>query len=534
TLPLVNGVPDPGLLATPWEYTGTAIDNGNDCLNTIYAMKGYTPHGHPNDEYAWLELTCSYNGQPEEAYRIDFQLTQDDGTREPIRLLRNHSYEINILSMTGEAGLEFEVMQWNDSDLSDIIIEGRYYLKVNQSNFELDRQAHDKNSFTNKLTIQTNYEEGWIIDHLTGPGDTGEINIDNGWIHIEPSDRTGPQNQEKPSPSYSKKTQPTPPHSAEIHLRVGRLIDFIITITQHINREIELHIEDLDSNPLEELIFYDFYGNDQPYEQKAFRVRWVPYGTNNQGTPFTCQVRTTLVGDDYFDYKAGTEHITTGTLTDPTGRKEYLIEPEPFTPEEVSELLGNPFLQHASWVTFTVTDPDDNTKSISKTIFLNHQHIAILSRNFRRLSYLGRKYEFEVLANTPFIIESIDNTEEAFVNGSHTPQGFTGGNNIVKGTTLTYTTQTAHANPTYMDGIGQAGHKATFYLRDQRGLIPGLIPFTVSAIYDDPNCYLINPRQPEPIPYAYLSANSSGYANAKPATPPWTNSSKAAIGNPVF
>lgn len=177
-------------------------------------------------------------------------------------------------------------------------------------------------------------------------------------------------------------------------------------------------------------------------------------------------------------------------LTDPTGRKEYTIEPEPFTEEEVSELFGNPFLQHASWVTFTVTDPADNTKSISKTIYLNHQHIAIISRNFRRLSYLYRTYEFDVLANTPFIVESIDNTENAFA--SSTNPGFTGGNNIVTGTRLTYTTHPATPG-TYINGVGRAGRKATFYLRDQRGLIQEPVPFMVSAITDDPNTYLVNP-----------------------------------------
>jgi len=160
-------------------------------------MEGYDPQGREDDEYAWLELTCSYNDEPEEDYRIDFQLTREDGTRQPIGLLRNHSYEIVILSMTGEAGLEFEVMEWNDSDMSDIIIEGRYFLKVNQSNFELDREPKDANSFSNKLTIQTNYEEGWVIDRITGPGDGAPINMDNGWIQIAPGDRTGPQQQEK-------------------------------------------------------------------------------------------------------------------------------------------------------------------------------------------------------------------------------------------------------------------------------------------------------------------------------------------------
>ncbi|MCD8031793.1 MAG: fibrobacter succinogenes major paralogous domain-containing protein [Bacteroides sp.] len=283
-----------------------------------------------------------------------------------------------------------------------------------------------------------------------------------------------------------------PPRSAEIHLHVGRLIDFIVSVTQDVERKLELYIEDLEGNPLEELVFYDFYGNDKPYEPKAFRVRWSPYGTNYQGVSFTCQVRTTVVGDEHFDYKPGTEQITPGLLTDATGMKEYIIEPTPFTDDQVSERLGNPFLQHASWVTFTVTDPDDSNKTISKTIYLNHQHIAITSRNFRRLSYLGRAYTFNVQANTPWVIDSIAPQEEEFQISNYTPVGTTGGNNILEGHRLTYTTPTENPG-NGLKGIRQAGRKATFYLRDQRGIIPDLVPFTITAVCEDPNSFIVHP-----------------------------------------
>ncbi len=137
TLPLNNGGnPDPVLLSTPWEYTGGDIyDNtdGHYCYNTIYALEGFHPAGRNDDEYAWLEVECSYKGEPEEAFRIDFLRTLADGTREPIGLLRNHSYDIRILSMSGSGHFEFEVVEWNDGDMSNIIIEGKYFLKVNES-----------------------------------------------------------------------------------------------------------------------------------------------------------------------------------------------------------------------------------------------------------------------------------------------------------------------------------------------------------------------------------------------------------------
>lgn len=292
----------------------------------------------------------------------------------------------------------------------------------------------------------------------------------------------------QPSPFCCRKTTPAPPRSAEIHLQVGRLIDFIVTVTQDVVWKLELFIEDLDGNPLEELMFYDYYGKNTPHEPKAFRVRWAPYGTDEQGVPFECKIRTAPVGDGHFDYKPGSDPIITGTLTDATGRKEYTIEPKPFTEVEVSELLGNPFLQHASWITFTVTDPADASKTVSKTILLNHQHIAITSRNLRRLSYLGRDYDFNVLANTPWVIEKVESEDEDFKITNYPSVGTIGGNNIAGGTPINYTTSQKSNN-----GVKQAGRKATFYLRDLRGIIPDLVPFTISAVDEDPNCYMVSP-----------------------------------------
>ncbi|MCD7906648.1 MAG: hypothetical protein LUH04_02940, partial [Clostridium sp.] len=262
-------------------------------------------------------------------------------------------------------------------------------------------------------------------------------------------------------------------------------------VTQKDERIVELYIEDTEGNPLDEIIFYDYYGNNTPYEAKPLRIRWAPHGTNAQGVNFNCDVRIGQVGDDVFTFKAGTEQIQSGKLTDANGVKEYTVEPEKFTAEQVSELLANPFRQHASWITFTVTDPDNSTNTVSKTIYLNYQHLAIISRNFRRLSYLNRNYTFDVLSNTRWVVESIANNDGIFTSSSQV--GSYGGNDIVNGQPLTYTMVNANLNSTYMNGMGQAGRKATFYLRDQRGIIPDLIPFTVSAVYEDPNCYIVNP-----------------------------------------
>lgn len=488
-------------------YSGIEIENEEKIEARIYLNETPNPGETKFPEMPCLILGGEYKGQTC-YYRVDFFRTENDVTTYH-DILRNHCYELTVLKILGNGSpseeeaynsvgmnLEIEVMEWDESNMSNIVFEGKYYLKVNQSHFRLDREHKDRNSYNNKLTIETNHEEGWVIDRISEPDDGALINMDNGWIQIAPEERSGPMDKTTIS-ILLEENDTGAPRSAEIHLQVGRLIDFIVSVTQYTDRKVELHIEDLDGNPIEEIVFYDYYGNTNPHEPKGFRVRWSPYGPDSgkPGQNFECVVRTTPVGDDYFDFKAGTEEITTGVLTDASGMKEYIIEPEPFSEEEVSELLGNPFLQHASWITFTVTDPDDANNTVSKTIYLNHQHVAISSRDFRRLSYLGRSYEFHVLANTPWEIEEVVTEDEDFSIINYTPKGLTGGNNIARGDRLTYTTS-AERNP---GGFKQAGRKATFYLRDKRGIIPELVPFTISAVYEDPNCYIISPSSSSPL-----------------------------------
>ncbi|MCD8043990.1 MAG: hypothetical protein LUH10_13090 [Tannerellaceae bacterium] len=501
--------------ATKATYTAGAgeIEGEEQIVSKIYLNETPNPGPDRFPEMPCLVIGGEYKGQLC-YYRIDFYKEDDNGNHIYHDILRNHWYELTIINILREGlpsiedayksvdmHLDIEVMEWNESDMSNIIIEGKYFLKVNESNFKLDREPHDQDSYHNKLTIETNHEDGWVIDRITEPGDGAPLDMDNGWIRIVPEERAGPVDETTIS-ILLEENNTGAPRSAEIHLQVGRLIDFIVTVTQDVVWNLELFIEDLDGNPLEELMFYDYYGKDTPHEPKAFRVRWAPYGADsrNPGRNFECRIRTTAVGNDHFDYKSGPGYITTGVLTDATGSKEYIIEPKPFTEEQVNERVGNPFLQHASWVTFTVTDPADESKSVSKTILLNHQHIAIVSRDFRRLSYLDREYKFKVLANTPWVIETIEPGEDGFTITNYTSKDITGGNDIVSGDQLTYTT-----SPKSNNGFNQAGRKATFYLRDLRGIIPDRVPFTISAVYEDPNCYMVTPSSgPISIPIRKL------------------------------
>ncbi|MFV0272184.1 MAG: hypothetical protein ACK5HZ_11035 [Macellibacteroides fermentans] len=115
----------------------------------------------------------SYNGSPISYYRLDFL----DSKKNLLNALRNHLYQFNITSVKGigyptpiEAfkalpiNMTVEVVEWNDSDISDIVIDDQYHFGVSRSTIELPKVAHDISSDYNKLKITTDYPMGWKVE----------------------------------------------------------------------------------------------------------------------------------------------------------------------------------------------------------------------------------------------------------------------------------------------------------------------------------------------------------------------------------
>ncbi len=490
TLPLdASGNEDPQLLSTPWQYTSADIEDQARCLNTIYAMEGFDPAGRDEDEYAWLEVLATYIGGDEKSYRIDFGPKDSNGNRTLMPLLRNHTYDITIEGVDEiRQEMEVTVQVWDDGDMSEIIVEGQYSLKVNQATFNFDRELRDTTSFNNNLQITTNHEDGWEITRVTDPNDNdSEIDMDTGWLQIRPEHRKGPQGETTIKLFLEKNDGAA--RSAEIHLQVGRLIDFIVKVNQSTSTVLELAVEDLEGNSISELFFYEYYGWEGTHQPKDIRVRWSPKGERIPGTNYHCNVEIHYSGDEDFKFDPQGNPIIAGHLTNEDGSQHYSISPQGFTEAEVAERGGNPFLHRGMRVIFTVTDENNPNNSISKTVYLRHQHFAIISRNIRREAKLGRSYRFNVLSNTSWEVSSVD--DEGIL--STTPSGsLSGGNNIVTGDPIDFTTVNPNTTGT-VPATGQAGRKVTMWLKDKQGYIPDPIPFTVTGVYPDPNSYILNP-----------------------------------------
>jgi len=329
-----------GLIPVSTKATYTATDGEiiNDTIRSkIYLNETPNPAEDDFPVMPCLVIGGQYNGETR-YYRIDFFRLDENDQRTYHDLLRNYWYELTVTDILGNGypneedayeakddQIEASTNAMDDGDMSDIIVDGQYYLKVNKASFTLDREKRDEDSFGNDLTVETNHRNGWEITRVTDPDDNeAEIDMDNGWLRILPADRKGEGNPEETPSSKTIKllldeNTGTEPRHAKIHLQVGRLLDFIVKVTQTTETVLELSVEYLDGNPVSELFFYEYDGWEDTHEPKEIRVRWSPYGTG-----YDCNVEVNMSGDELFAFGSATTPITppatspTPTATMPT------------------------------------------------------------------------------------------------------------------------------------------------------------------------------------------------------------------------
>ncbi|MCD7937295.1 MAG: hypothetical protein LUG98_10575 [Tannerellaceae bacterium] len=478
-------------------YTVTDGEIVNDTIRSkIYLNETPNPGEDDFPVMPCLVIGGENNGEMR-YYRVDFFRLNENDERTYHDLLRNHWYELTVNDIIGDGHpnedeayeskdnqIEINITEWDNGEMGDVSPDGNHQLKVNKATFNFDREERDQDSFNNELEIYTNHEDGWEITSVTDPDNNdADISMDDGWLQIIPAHRKGPKETTKIK-LLLEKNEGNNTRRAEIRLQVGRLLDFVVKVIQGTETELELFIEDAGGNPLGELFYPEYYGWDDEHKSTDIRVRWSP-----KGGAYYCDVDVDINGDALFEFDDQGDKVTPGKLSDPEGSHTYNIAAKAFTPEEVSEKEGNPFLYRGTRVTFTVTDEQDPTKKITKVLYLRHQHYAIISKSIQKDSRLGKSYKFDVLSNTTWILERVEN--DGITTGPLPTPGTKGGNDIQKGDSLEYTLQTPVAGT--IPGRGQAGRKLKFVFKDQQEIIPGEVAMTVTASYNDPNSYMLNP-----------------------------------------
>jgi len=183
-------------LAAARVYTrteGEITDLG--CVDEIFTPE--RPATAEDDLYLLIKASASINGETSRTqwYKVALLYTNPaTGNPEKINVLRNHSYNLTITSVSGygyfrpeyaadspEGNITVDLEVTDENDLNDIVYNKQYYLAVTKTAYTFSCVAEQEQ----ELSIRTNYPGGWEIllsptslktIHWSG-SKTGEANV---------------------------------------------------------------------------------------------------------------------------------------------------------------------------------------------------------------------------------------------------------------------------------------------------------------------------------------------------------------------
>lgn len=174
-------VDNPADPLTIWDGLQYNSSSETELLKTIYT---YEAPSVSNDKD--LDATCIVVGgkykNNQTYYRLDFVERNSTGDfLAYMDLLRNHRYTFTITNVTDNGydspdeaffgkkmGMTADVQEWNMSDMSEVVVDENYFLKVSTGLFDIISQE----AYYGLVTVHTDHPKGWKAE-------TGES-----WIEI--------------------------------------------------------------------------------------------------------------------------------------------------------------------------------------------------------------------------------------------------------------------------------------------------------------------------------------------------------------
>jgi uncharacterized protein (TIGR02145 family) len=388
----------------PLPYT---VDDGDkhDFSRKIYTYEA-APGSMQDDELTGntcLVIGGYYKEDPLDAvtpaihgyYRVDFL----DDQKTPLALLRNHSYNVVIQSVSGEGfptkegafnnkpvNITAEIIDWDDSAIGDVKFKGEEYIGVAPTEFLLQGAARNGNRVIVKSSLP------WTLSATDSPAKGGDP---ADWItNLSGSFTTAGARDEITFSVIKNETGVD--RVAYLHVNAGGMLDFVVKITQRYISDALVWITDAGGeNPLGELFFSASHG-DQPAPLR-FLLNWYPP---------TNAVEASIEPGGTFAYDAG--HDAPGsvmtTITDPTslGQRVLTVRPAPLDPQ------ADPVSDQLSTVKFKVSNlnVDDET-----TILLRYRNYHTLPLVDAAYMLDGETHAFHVRSNSSWIITSVSANE---------------------------------------------------------------------------------------------------------------------------
>ena len=228
-------------------------------------------------ENSYLTRPCliikgKYKGGAETYYRVDMIKA---GTAEYLHILRNFKYNVSVISVSGPGygdletayksrpvDMEAEILEWNDSELGNIVFDGQNMLAVSKGLFEFSMEKRTAASDDNYLTITTDVKAigsilaGWqakVYNDQDGMDLLSDGTV-NGWLRLTQYSGDGNYPVGNQIQLLADENGTGNERIAYIRITAGRLT-YIVTVIQGIQAELMLEVTDLLGNPVTELDF---------------------------------------------------------------------------------------------------------------------------------------------------------------------------------------------------------------------------------------------------------------------------------------
>lgn len=203
-------------------YNGEDIIDEKICNQKIYvfeaAHNGNT-YTSPVNNSDWINNPCLVIGGQyktsdgtwldETFYRIDFikKDKADPGNIKDVWLsvTRNFSYNITITDVSGSGfpapgialtsapvNMEANILEWNESDMGEIVFDGTFYLSVSRDKLNIGQAGVNEKKEENVLYVKTDYvymsdrahvNSGWYVEKYV---DAGDETTPVTWLKLNP------------------------------------------------------------------------------------------------------------------------------------------------------------------------------------------------------------------------------------------------------------------------------------------------------------------------------------------------------------
>ncbi|GHV39046.1 hypothetical protein FACS1894179_03360 [Bacteroidia bacterium] len=396
TVPATANKPaNPGL--NPLVYDGTSITTTDiACENEIYTFEAEAGAAATPEDNTCLVIGGIYGSDTQVTYyKVEFANTVSSVTTY-LPLLRNHRYLVKVNDVDGSGQSDPEaafngpavnitatILDWNESQITDIVFDGQNYLGVSQGEFTFSSDARTASREDNILSIITDCPGGWTIDKIAdAAGNTSD------WLDATvKAGAAGPAVDTKLTMSLNSGTSE---RIAFVHLSAGRL-KYVVKVTQECTPAIALNITDSSGNPVSQLEF--FAAKDTQPAAQEFHLAWTPIAS-----PLTFV--STAIGTAFtFATGAGLTSLpASGSLTDASATHDYNIQPPAIT---TAQLNANPFLVRSSIWFYSVSN---GISSINKSITLRQGVYNMIPMVASMYLMDGNTKSFAVRSNSPFTV----------------------------------------------------------------------------------------------------------------------------------